>query len=173
MRVTRAERTKAGGILAEIDGLETSVSEDPSTPGRQAVAEWEAAGNTITPYAPPPPSGQDVNVERANRIVEGNSFTVTGHAAPIQVTGTDEDMRNLQGLAVAAQARMGRGDTTHVTTYRDGNNEMHDLSPAQVFELWSKGAAYIEAIYAASWAIKAMTPIPSPVSDDALWPVRT
>ena len=105
-----------------------------------------------------------VNAERARRIVAG---AVLGG---VHVTGRDEDTRNLTNLALAAQLRMAGGDTTTLTTFRDGDNVDHDLTPPQMLALWQQSAAYVEALYAASWTIKAMDPPPADVADDELWP---
>ncbi len=107
-----------------------------------------------------------INAERRRRIEAG---TVIGG---IRVTGRDEDARNLTSLALAAQLRIAGGDTATITVYRDGDNVDHELTPPQVLALWQQSAAYVSALYAASWAIKAMEPIPADVTADALWAAR-
>lgn len=107
-----------------------------------------------------------VNAERQRRIVAG---AVIGG---VRVTGRDEDARNLTNLALAAQLRIAGGDATTPTTYRDGDNVDHDLTPPQMLALWQQSAAYVSALYAASWAIKAMEPVPEDVTADELWPDR-
>lgn len=107
-----------------------------------------------------------VNAERQRRILAG---TVIGG---VHVTGRDEDARNLTNLALAAQLRIASGDTTTPTVFRDGNNVDHDLTPPQMLALWQQSAAYVSALYAASWAIKAMEPMPADVTDNGLWPDR-
>jgi hypothetical protein len=117
----------------------------------------------------PPPSSEDINAERERRIASGATVTVTG-AGDIPVQGRDVDVRNLQGLGLAALARVSAGDTVTITTFRDADNVDHELTPPQVLELVQKASAVAEAIIAASWAIKAMDPMPADVSDDGLWP---
>ncbi len=106
---------------------------------------------------------EGVNDERTRRIVAGK--TING----VRVTGRDEDARNLTNLALAAQMRIASGDTT-TTIYRDGDNVDHDLTPPQMLTLWQQSAAYVSDLYAASWALKAMDPLPTDVSDDQYWP---
>ena len=113
---------------------------------------------------PPAPTGEDVNRERQRRIVAGK--VIDG----VHVTGRDEDARNLTNLALAAQLRMAGGDTTTLTVYRDGQNIDHELTPPQMLALWQQSAEYVSALYAASWAIKAMEPMPADVTADELWP---
>ncbi len=106
-----------------------------------------------------------INAERQLRIETGT--VIDG----ICVTGRDEDARNLTNLALAAQMRIAGGDTSTITVYRDGNNVDHELTPPQVLSLWQKSSAYVSDLYAASWAIKAMEPLPVDVTVDELWSV--
>ncbi|MGN6142415.1 MAG: DUF4376 domain-containing protein [Mesorhizobium sp.] len=112
-----------------------------------------------------------VNVERERRIAAGATVTVTG-AGEIPVQGREADVRNLQGLGLMALARVSAGDTATVTTFRDALNVDHDLTPPQVLELVQQAAAAAEAIIQASWAIKAIDPLPADVKADELWPVN-
>lgn len=105
-----------------------------------------------------------VNAERQRRILAGT--VIDG----VHVTGRDEDALNLTNLALVAQLRIAGGDMTTPTVYRDGNNVDHELTPPQMLALWQASAGYVSALYAASWAIKAMEPMPEDVADDGLWP---
>jgi len=116
-----------------------------------------------------PPSSKEVNTERDRREQSGCTVTVPG-AGAIPLEGNEKSMRNLQGLAFAASLRLGQGDTTTVTVFRDAVNVDHSLVPGQIVSLWSQGAAYISALYGASWVIKALDPIPADYADDARWP---
>ena len=105
-----------------------------------------------------------VNSERQRRSAAGQ--VIDG----VQVTGSDEDARNLTSLALAAQLRLAVGDNQTTTTFRDGGNVDHELTPGQVLSLWQQSAEYVSALYAASWALKAMEPIPDDYTADANWP---
>lgn len=115
------------------------------------------------------PQGDAVNAERERRIAAGTTVPVPGTAG-IPVQGREQDVRNLLGLGMAALARMSQGDNVTLTPFRDATNAMHDLTPPQVFALWHLSAMYASAVYQASWAIKAMTPIPADFADDSYWP---
>jgi Domain of unknown function (DUF4376) len=108
-----------------------------------------------------------VNLERQRRIAAGG--VING----VHVTGSDEDARNLMSLALAAQMRIAAGDTATITIYRDGNNVDHELTPAQMLNIWQQSAEYVSALYAASWALKAMDPIPEDYVADQYWPSST
>lgn len=105
-----------------------------------------------------------VNAERQRRITAGR--VVDG----VRVTGRDEDARNLMSLALIAQMRIAAGDTTTPTTFRDGDNVDHALTPPQILTMWQESAAFVSAIYQASWDIKAMDPIPADFTADQFWP---
>ena len=107
---------------------------------------------------------RDIHRERDRRIVDGKAF------GGIWVTGRDQDITNLTNLALGAQLRLTGGDNITVITFRDGNNVDHDLVPSQVLDLWMAASAQVSAIYAASWALKAMDPIPQDITNDQYWP---
>lgn len=162
-------KTLFGEIDATIDGLRMTVPDDMTNRHRQMIAEWEEAGNTIPAYAPPPPSGADVNAERERRIAAGTTVNITGYGT-IPLQGRDVDQINLLGLVQAASLRVAAGDVTTTTVFRDADNTNHELTPPQIIELWSKGSAWISSVYTASWVIKELSPIPADFSDDARWP---
>lgn len=109
-----------------------------------------------------------VNAERVRRIAAGTDITVTGYG-PVALQGRLEDQASLQGLAFTASLRLSQGDFTTTTNFLDRNNALHQLTPAQMLETWQKGAAFIEQVYAASWAIKELDAFTTDPSDDALW----
>jgi hypothetical protein len=119
---------------------------------------------TIITIRPKAITSQQINDERDRRIVAGK--TING----VYVTGRDVDARNLTNLALAAQLRISQGDVSTLTTFRDGNNVDHELTPPQVLGLWQASATYVSDLYAASWALKAENPIPADYSSDVRWP---
>lgn len=108
------------------------------------------------------PTAEHVNAERARRIAVGGVFD------GVRITGSEDDTRNLANLAMMAQIRMASGDET-LTTYRDGDNVDHTLTPAQVVSIWQQSSSFVSSLYASSWALKEMTPIPADYASDAYW----
>jgi len=104
-----------------------------------------------------------VNAERARRIEVGR--VIDG----VWITGRDEDARNLTNLALGAQLRIGSGDVTTSTVFRDGNNVDHGLTPPQILSIWQQSSAYVSALYAASWTLKALAVIPEDFAEDQHW----
>jgi hypothetical protein len=54
MAVESAKFLESGDIQAVIDGQTVFVPNNPANRMRQQISEWEAEGNTITPWTPPP-----------------------------------------------------------------------------------------------------------------------
>lgn len=135
---------------------------------------WDgfAARQDIAPYvAPPAPalSGADIDRERDRRVQAGLTVTVAGYG-DVALQGRDIDMRNLHGLATAAQLRIAGGAGATLTPFRDRNNEIHQLNQMQILDLWSQGAAFVSAVFQSAWALKDNPPIPANFADDEFWP---
>lgn len=130
---------------------------------------WEDGQWVRQAPSPPELTNGDVNAERDRRILEGHTFTTS--AGPIAVAGDEITTRNLQALAVLAQMRISSGEASTITQYRDETDTIHDLTQAQVIELWSYSVAFVEANFQASWAIKDDPDgIPENFTDDTYWP---
>lgn len=127
------------------------------------------AGAWVLDTSTPEFRGQ-VNAERQRRILQGKTFTLTGYATPVPIKGDEETRKNLDTLAIKAQMLIGQGTPGTTTSYRDALNVTHPLTQPQVLDLWAQGGAYMEAIYEASWAIKANPPADGDVTADSLWP---
>lgn len=111
-----------------------------------------------------------VNAKRLAVITAGTNVLITGHGS-VALQGRPEDQTSLQGLAFGAQLRLGMGDSTTLMDFLDRENVLHQLLPMQMLELWQKGAAFVSAIYARSWAIKEMDPASTNIEEAGLWEV--
>ncbi|MGO4287513.1 DUF4376 domain-containing protein [Bosea sp. TAB14] len=108
-----------------------------------------------------------INFERARRESVGCTVEVSGYG-PIPIQGRPTDKTNMQALALAASLRQQAG-TEQITVFRDAVNADHQLTNAQMIEVYAKGTAWIENLYKASWAIKALDPLPQDYDDDSHW----
>jgi hypothetical protein len=130
-------------------------------------AEIAAVESVIASYSTGPDT-TDVDAERDRRIAQGVTITLAdGTVIPVQ-TRDDVDFRNLNGLSTAGLALQLQG-STQMTVFRDAENNGHSLTPAQLVELGMKVAAAIQAVYARSWALKGMSPIPDDYAADKYW----
>lgn len=60
--------TADGTIIATIDGRRRGVPDSPGNGYRQLIAAWEAEGNTIPAYEPPPVTDAAIRAEADRRI---------------------------------------------------------------------------------------------------------
>lgn len=156
------ERGSGGSTIpaGAVEITETQHAELISNPGRRKLIN--GAIQIFDPVVLV--ASADVNAERVRRILAGK--VIDG----VHVTGSDEDARNLMSLALGAQMRLAAGDNETLTTFRDGENVDHQLTPAQLLSLWQHSAEYVSALYAASWALKEMKPIPVDYAAQKWWP---
>jgi hypothetical protein len=57
-----------------------------------------------------------------------------------------------------------------VIPFRDAENVMHTLTPAQLLEVARRGKEIAAAIYATSWTMKDSGDIPEDYAADTRWP---
>ncbi|MDW4550890.1 DUF4376 domain-containing protein [Defluviimonas sp. D31] len=177
MQIRNPAFNATGGIDCEVEHPEfgwipyTARADDPAPSGW--VIHAAALAMDPAPYVappPPPPTGADVNAERDARVRAGRVVEIAGHG-PVRLGGSEADIRNLQGLAVAAQLRLAAGDGAAITLFRDEDNVIHALDQAQTLALWSAGAAYVSAVFQAGWALKDNPAgIPADFRDGSHWP---
>ena len=168
----------AGFIKFTLDGDDTppGMTEEWLQTADQRLGDlsaWKIVDGQLTLWSNEPlirAYRDDVNAKRLTVISAGTTVTVTG-CGLIALQCRPEDQATLQGLAFGAQLRVSSGDITTLTEFLDRDNVLHQLDPMQVLELWQKGAAFISAVYAASWRIKEMDPLTTDTSDPALWVV--
>lgn len=115
-----------------------------------------------------------INAERDRRINAGVTVSVTGYG-DIPVQGREEDRINTLALKDTARDLIAAGITDPIVPFRDGDNVLHMLTPAQTAELANKGKTAAAAIYQVAWAMKDGTApfeagIPDDITDDQWWP---
>lgn len=149
--------------------------------GSVQVAEFDASvldalvpqlgviAESVRPEPPAPDPSDLVDRERDRRILEGREFNVVGYG-PVVIAGDDTTIRNLQGLALAAQMQIAAGDNTR-HPWRDENNVIHQLLPEQLIDLWRQAVAYVSALFQAAWMLKDNPiGIPADYTDNKYWP---
>lgn len=153
MRLLIMDGTKVANVI-EVDptAIPPEFADAPVAPDGVGVGSvWN--GTDYDPPAVPAITNEDVNAERDRRVEAGATFTLAGYG-DVRSLGRAIDKTNLQALGFAASLRVASGDTTTITRFRDADDEVHDLTPPQVLDLWSQASGYVEAVFQASWALK-------------------
>lgn len=109
-----------------------------------------------------------VNAERARRVLSGSTFTLDSGKA-VALTGDETTKTNLQALAFAASLRIAQDAGSSITLFRDANDFVHELTQAEVLELWTKSAAFVSAMFQAAWFLKDGPSIPQDYTDNKYW----
>lgn len=161
--------TESGMIRAEIDGQEVTVPDDAANRHRQMIAEWEAEGNTIPAYSPPPPSAADVIAERERRLGLGFDYDFGDERGVHRIGTTPGDMVGWDEVTKFANAMVALGDTTSTITI------VTETGPTAVTALeWQAvlvaAGMFRQPIWQASFMLQAADPIPADYADDAYWP---
>ena len=139
----------------------TNVTTGATTTDSDYVFDWGAA-----------PTRNSLFAEREARILAGADITVPGYSSTIaaQMRPRTDDASNLLGQVMHAQILVASGDTTTTLVWRDGANVGHNLTGAQMIAFGLLVAAWKESIYASSWVIAALDPIPADYAADSRWP---
>lgn len=136
----------------------------PFTQAEEAQADADAVSGVAALVAL---TKEDVDIERERRIAlplavtlpAGGKFTIDMDA---------DSLRNLSGLATAGV--LGKVlNSANTVAFRDHDNIMHNLTTDDLVSLGLAVQGRISAVYAKSWAVKALTPIPQNFNDDSFW----
>lgn len=96
-----------------------------------------------------------VNMYRDQRIQHGNTFRPEGYGENIRLTGDPTTQMYLFQRTTDARMRVMEGRSAGVTyRWRDADNKIHTLSPAQMIDLGQKAITWFEQTIIASWSIK-------------------
>lgn len=161
--------TEGGQIRIGLDGTEVLVPDDTSNRHRRMIAEWEAEGNTIPAYAPPPPSADNVIAERERRLGLGFDYDFGDERGVHRIGTSAADMVGWDEVTKYANAMVALGDTASTITI------VTDTGPTAVTALeWQSvlvaAGAFRQPIWQASFILQVMDPIPADYADDNYWP---
>lgn len=117
-----------------------------------------------------PTFSEKVNAERMARFHDGCVVRLDEKTAVV-LTGDEETSKNLLGRVSAASIMIARGEASTLAPWRDAADVTHMLTPAQFQDLQLGSTQYVDALYAASWKIKAQGSSES-IAEDPLWPSR-
>jgi hypothetical protein len=134
----------------------------------QHARKWQ--DGQVVEYTPPAPvpTATDVDRERDRRFTLGAPVDL-GSGRTFVADIDDRSVTNITALALNATRAQAAGDTTTID-FRDHANTIQTLAPADVIAMAEQAMTRVSAIYAASWTLKATTPIPADYAADSHWP---
>ena len=148
-----------------------TVSPDDPAPLAEAIrAMVEEQAIEIAPYVAPAPTTDQVSAERERRLSLGCTVTLESGQGPIPVQTRDEvDHRNLLTLESQAMKAVISGAPQTQFFFRDAQDHTWTLTALEMMDMTAKVAAFGAGIFAKSWALKAMDPMPSNYQADEWW----
>ena len=159
--------TETDIILRISDGA--SIPNDPSNADRQEYERWLTRGNVPDPHVAPPPTADDVIRERERRLAVGFDYDFADARGVHRIGTTDADMKGWDEVTKVANAMLALGDTASTIGI------VTETGPTQVTSLdWQHvlvaAGAFRQPIWATSFALQTMDPLPADVTADELWP---
>lgn len=161
--------TESGSIRATIEGQDWIVPDDPANAHRRQIAEWEAEGNTIPAYYPPPPTVNDVVAERTRRLALGFDYDFGDARGVHRIGTTAADMEGWDEVTSFANALNQAGDTTTAISIITDTGPVDVTAPEWNAILIAAGQ-FRQPIWQASFVLQTMDPIPADYTDDGYWP---
>lgn len=144
--------------------------------GRALIAAQAAGigdaydGETFTRVTPPtpPPTAEDVAGERSRRLALGFDFDFGDGRGVHHIGTTDRDMKGWDEVSKASQAAIALGLSSSPL------NIVTDTGPVVVTALeWQQillaASVHRQPIWAASFALQSMNPIPTDYTSDSYW----
>jgi hypothetical protein len=134
----------------------------------RAVKAWIDAGNTIAAYSAPAPTVDDVVIERKRRLALGFDYDFQDARGVHHIGTTADDMTGWREVIDYANALVDLGDTsTQIAIVTDTAPSLVTAPEWQAVML--QAAQVRQAIWAKSFALQAMSPIPSDYANDTYW----
>ncbi len=153
-------------IIVEIDGAPLTIK---ATPGLIYYDAIVAAELPIAPYVPPPPTADHVAAERERRMALGFYYDFGAPRGVHHIGTTASDMKGWDEVTAFTQALMALGNTTQTVTIVTDTGPCVVTAPEWMAVLIA-AAQFRQPLWAASFALQAMSPIPANYADDQWWP---
>lgn len=147
--IESAKFTESGTIEAVIDGVKYFIPDDMANRHRQMLAEWEADGGVIHPYAPPPPTKQELSGYAAQKRYEKEIGGTIWNGWPVH---TD---RESQSKIIAERLAIEAGERTDPDGWKFADGVFRMVSNADFMDLASDVRQHVRDCFALEAAILA------------------
>lgn len=159
--------TDSDNVVRIADGA--VIPPDPRNRDYRDFQDYVAGGGVVESYTPPPITVENVVAERVRRLAAGFDYDF-GDARGVHHIGTTaQDMAGWDEVTALANAYVAQGDTVSMIGI------VTDTGPVAVTAMeWQAilvaAAAFRQPIWAASFVLQAMSPIPVDYADNKYWP---
>ena len=137
--------------------------------------QWlgEITNNAGTPepvYEPIIITAADVVVERERRLTLGFDYDFADARGTHRIATTEHDMKGWEAVTKWAQAKHALGQDAATKTIVTETGPV-DITPIEWYQIIDAGDAFQGPIWAASFALQAMDPIPTDYTDNSYWSI--
>lgn len=132
------------------------------------TVEDDGEGAPIAVFAPITVTVADVVAERARRLALGFDYDFGDSRGVHRIGQTAADLAGWSEVTTAAQTALNLGDTTPIGIVTDTGPVA--VTPLEWQAVLAAATTYRQPIWAASFALQAMDPIPVDFTDDSYWP---
>ena len=140
----------------------------PAVGGNRHYRELIELGVTIADYVAPSPTVDDVVAERNRRLQSGFSYDFGDSRGIHLFATTDSDMKGWDDVTKGATAAVigGAGSTEFNISTETGDVT---VTAAEWQQILIAATLFRQPIWAASFVLQAMSPIPANYTDDSYW----
>lgn len=129
--------------------------------------KWQGGQVVIYQPAPVGPTADAVWTERDRRMALGFDYDFGDARGVHHIGTTPSDMVGWDDVTKLASARLALADTTPIGILTDTGYA--EISPTEWQQILLAAGAFRQPIWAASFVLAAMSPIPADYADDSYW----
>lgn len=155
-----AEREAFGVFVVDVD--------PPAGQHWTGAVEDNGEGGPVAVFAPVVITPADVVGERARRLEAGFDYDFGDGRGVHRIGQTAADLAGWSEVTTAAQTAINLGSTTPIGIVTDTGPVA--VTPLEWQAILVAATAYRQPIWAASFALQAMSPTPVDFTDDSYWP---
>ena len=173
MMTASLELSKLLSNISSVSGVSIGCASDKATwridyNGTETQADRDAVAAVIAAFDPDAPTAVDVQTQRARRLALGFAYDFGDARGVHHIGTTPDDMVGWRDVIDYANALIDSGDTTTKIAI------VTDTGPAEVTApewqaIMLVAASVRQTLWAKSFALQAMQPIPGDYANDSYW----
>lgn len=157
VKTTYADGTASFGPYPSNDG-----------PTRAAHEAFIAGGGSVTAYTAPAPTADDVAAERTRRMALGFDYNFGAPRGVHHIQTTEADMKGWDEVTTLANALIASGQPNATINILTGTGPTQ-VTATEWQSVLLAAAAFRQPLWAKSFTLQAMSPIPADYKNDSYW----